>query len=161
MNSRTAQEITKMLNCFPQTNQNYELFLATLGQLCDGLTDQAVIEAAERFSAGLVADQSTRFAPSGPEFVVEARRRQEIINMHARPRLKAPEPRRSVGDAPFQLRTEALRKKHAHRPVIAENVTHEQFVEMSRRLPPGSSYVNSLSTVYGPDPSPRRQSQVQ
>lgn len=154
MTPRVQSSITEMLNVFNQTSRDYEVFLVTLGRLCAGLTDQAIIEAAERFAAGDVKDQSKTFAPSGPEFVEEARRRQEFIDLRNRPRLPKPAPRFTDGPAPFQVRLAQARASHAHRPILVEDVTLEQWRNLSRnrQVPAGAVYVACLATVYGPEP---------
>lgn len=58
------------------------------------VSGQAVIEAAQRFTAGLVPDQSKTFAPSIAEFATEARRLHELIPYRYLPRLPAPEHQR-------------------------------------------------------------------
>lgn len=155
MNRQAQSSITEMLNCFGQTSQNYEVFLATLGKLCAGLTDRAIIEAADRFAAGEVKDQSKKFPPSGPEFIEEARRRQEFIELRSRPRIehrRAPD--FTAGPAPFQVRAAQAKVAHAHRPVLLENIGLDQFRKISRerQIPAGSVFVACLGIVYGPEP---------
>lgn len=154
MNSKAEEAILSMLNCFPQTGQNYDALLETLARLCVGLTDQAIIEAAERFAAGDVVGQSKRFAPSGPEYVEEARRRQEFIELRARPRL--PPPAYRPGPlAPFELAQQRAWAANSGRDVIAQDVSMEQFQKMSRerQIPAGASWVASIGVVFGPVPA--------
>jgi hypothetical protein len=158
MNNRASDAVTAMLNCFPQTAQDYDLWLETLERLCAGLTDQAVIEAAQRFAAGDVAEQSMKFSPSTAEFVHEARRRQELIDIKARPRL--PPPQYFPGPlAPFQVRQQKRLAENSHLPVISENATFEEFRRMSaaKQIPVGARFVASLGIIYGPPPSPLAQ----
>lgn len=54
----------------------------------DGISAQAICEAAGRFVSGDVKDQSLRFAPSVPEFVREARNRQAAMDAAARPKIE-------------------------------------------------------------------------
>lgn len=132
--------------------------MATLGRLCAGLTDQAIIEAAERFAAGDVQDQSPKFAPSAPEFVAEARRRQEFIDIQSRPRLSAPSVDYRPGPLPpFMVKRQKALADNGGRPVILENASFEDFKRMSKagELPAGSSWVASVATIYGPRPAQR------
>ena len=154
MNKQASDAITDMLNLFPQTAQDYQSFLATLAKLCAGLTDQAVIEAADRFGAGLVPEQSMKFAPSGPEFVAEATRRQEIIDLYAKPRLPAPPAYRPGPLAPYQVTANRLRAENAHLPVLFEDVSYERWRQLSasKQIPVGAKWVAGLATVYGPEP---------
>jgi hypothetical protein len=64
--------------------------METIAELLTGCTDQAIISAARRFSAGDVPDQSMTFAPSTPQFVAEVRRAQERIDNNRK--LIAPPP---------------------------------------------------------------------
>lgn len=130
--------------------------MATLGALCAGLTDQAIIEAAQRFAAGDVQDQSPKFAPAAPEFVAEARRRQEFIDMRSRPRLSSPPVvYRSGPLSPFEMKRQRALSDNADRPVILENASFDEFKRMSKagELPAGSSWVACLAIIYGPRPS--------
>lgn len=156
MNQQAEDAITGMLNCFPQTSQNYELLLESLGRLCAGATDQAIISAAERFASGDVKDQSKKFAPSAPEFVEEVRRRQEYIDLQARPRIPAPVYRPGPL-APFEIVRQKALAKHSHRPVLFEGINLDVFRKMSRdkQIPLGSVWVASLGIVYGPEPKHR------
>lgn len=154
MSDRTNDAVTAMLNCFPQTAQDYGLWLETLERLCAGLTDRAVIETAERFAAGNVPDQSTRFAPSTAEFIQEAKRQQELIDIKSKPRL--PPPRYFPGPlAPFQIRQQKRLSENSHLPVISANATFEEFrrLSASKQLPVGAKFVASLGIIYGPEPS--------
>lgn len=55
------------------------------------VTSPAVIEAAQRFTSGLVPSQSATFAPSIAEFAQEARRVDGVIPYRNRERLPAPD----------------------------------------------------------------------
>lgn len=153
MNQQARDAVAGMLNCFPQTNQDYGVFLRTLDSLCNGVTDRAVIEAAERFARGDVGDQSKKFAPSGPEFVAEARRRQELTDSLSRPRLPAPVYRRSA-QQPWELQQARKRAEYAHRDVLHTDVSNERFRSLSAasELPVGAVWVACLGTIYGPEP---------
>lgn len=54
------------------------------------VSGQAVIEAAQRFTAGLVPGQNTTFAPSIAEFATEARRIDGVIPYRNRQRIEGP-----------------------------------------------------------------------
>lgn len=127
--------------------------MASLAKLCAGLTDQAIIDAAERFSAGDVQDQSPKFAPSAPEFVAEARRRQEILDIYARPRITPPPVCRPGPLAPFEIKRQKALAENANRPVILEDASLDVFRKMSKagELPAGSKWIAVLATIYGPE----------
>lgn len=151
MNQQAKDAITGMLNCFPQTNQDYRVLLLTLSKLLDGVADQAVIRAAERYASGDVTNQSMTFAPSGPEFVAEVRRVQEVLDIQAKPRLPAPVYRRGLM-APFEMMRQKALAENSHLPVLFEGVSYEQFRKMSasRDIPVGAKWVACLATVFGP-----------
>lgn len=151
MNQQAEQSIIEMMNGFSQTSQDYRLLLVTLARQCAGLTDRAIIEAADRFGAGDVAGQSKKFAPSVPEFVEEARNRQEFIDLASRHRLPAPV-YRGGSMAPFEVKRQQALAKYADHPVLLENVTHEQWrrLSASRQVPAGATWVACLGVVYGP-----------
>lgn len=68
-----------MLNGFPQSAASDKpALLLTFAQALSGVSDPAIIEAAQRFSSGLVPGQSPTFAPSVAEFAQEARRLSEL-----------------------------------------------------------------------------------
>jgi hypothetical protein len=66
--------------------------LETLNELLTGLSDQAIIAAAKRFSAGDVPEQSMTFAPSTPQLIAVVRREQERID-NSRKRIAGPTPK--------------------------------------------------------------------
>lgn len=154
MGPKAEEAIAAMLNCFPQTSQNYALLLATLDKLCAGKSDRAIIEAAERYAGGKVHNQSLTFAPSGPEFVKEVERRQEFIDLRERPRLTRPvtAPNRN-GLAPFEVAKQQAWNRYGHRPVLFEDVSFERFKVLSgtREIPVGSNWVPCLGIVFGPE----------
>lgn len=156
MNRQAQSSITEMLNAFGQTSQNYEVFLVTLGRLCAGLTDQAIIETADRFASGDVPDQSKKYPPTGPEFVEEARKRQEFIELRSRPRIAPPAYVRGAL-APFEISRQKAFSKYSHLPVLVENVSFDEWRRLSatKQVPPGAIWVACLSTVYGPEAKAR------
>lgn len=124
--------------------------MGTYEAVLSGLSPQAVTEAAQRFTMGDVPGQSKTFAPSVAEFVAEARKRQEYIDMKARPERKAlqffPGPL-----APFQIRQQKRLAQNAHLPVLFENISYDQWRKMSaaREIPVGATWC-SLGIIYGP-----------
>lgn len=126
--------------------------MGTYEQVLQGLSTQAVTEAARMFTMGDVQGQSRTFAPSVAEFVTEARQRQEYIDLKAKPRL--PAPRYFPGPlAPFQVRQEKRRAEYADRPVIEANVPLDRFVALSRakQLPTDAIWVATMG-ILGPAP---------
>lgn len=120
----------------------YELAVA-------GLSSQAITEAAQRFISGVVEGQSIDFAPAAPRFALEARQRQEYIDLKAKPRI--PVYRHHTG-APFYMRQEKTRTKYMDHRIIAENVGYDQWCRLSRgkEVPVGAIWVASLGTVFAP-----------
>jgi len=130
--------------------------MGTYEAVLQGISPQAVTEAAQRFTMGDVSGQSKTFAPSIAEFVTEARQRQEYIDLKARPRL--PAPRYFPGPlAPFQVRQEKRRAENADRPVIEANVPLDRFVALSRakQLPVGTIWVATMG-ILGPSQKQER-----
>ncbi|RUW04033.1 hypothetical protein [Mesorhizobium sp. M1A.F.Ca.IN.020.04.1.1] len=123
--------------------------MATYEKLLAGLSSQAVIEAAQRFASGEVQGQNMSFAPAVPEFIAEAKRRQELIDIKARPRLAAPS---GYTGTPWHIRQEKYRTKFRDCPIIKENVSYDEFRKMSaaREIPAGSAWVAAVATIYGP-----------
>lgn len=118
----------------------------------NGLSPQAIIEAAQRFISGLVEGQSMDFAPAPPRFAQEARSRQEYIDLKAKPRL--PAPRYFPGPlAPFQVRQQKRLSQYANHPILFENISYDQFRKMSaaKEIPVGGFWT-SMGIVYGPMP---------
>lgn len=126
--------------------------MGTYEQVLQGLSPQAVTEAAQRFTMGEVSGQSKTFAPSIAEFVTEARNRQELIDLKAKPRL--PAPRYFPGPlAPFQVRQQKRLSQYADHPILFENISYDQFRKMSaaKEIPVGAFWT-SMGIVYGPLP---------
>jgi hypothetical protein len=152
MDQKAYLAVVGMLNSFPQANSNPDLTMGTYEQVLQGLSPQAVTEAAQRFTMGDVAGQSKTFAPSIAEFVAEARSRQEYIDLKAKPRL--PAPRYFPGPlAPFQIRQQKRLSQYANHPILFENVSYDQFRKMSamKEIPVGAFWT-SMGIVYGPAP---------
>lgn len=117
-----------------------------------GVSSRAVLEAAQRFTLGEVEGQSRTFAPSVAEFVQEARKRQEYLDLRNRPRLPAPVYRRGKL-APFEVLAEKARAANAHLPILHADVSYDTFLALHRagKLPVGAKWVAALSTIFGPE----------
>lgn len=128
----------------------------TLERLCASVTDQAIIETADRFASGDVPGQSKKYPPTGPEFVEEARRRQDYLEMLARPRLPGPTYTRGPM-APFEIKRQKALNEYAHRPVLMENIGYDEWRRLSgmKQVPVGAIWVACLGIVYGPEPAKR------
>jgi hypothetical protein len=116
-------------------------------------SSQSIIEAAQRFTTGKVQGQSKTFAPSVAEFVAEVERRQELIDIKAKPRL--PPPRYFPGPlAPFQIRQQQRLAENSDRPILFEGINFDQWKKLSanKEVPTGAIWVASLGIVYGPPP---------
>lgn len=151
-NTEKAKEITRMLNGFPQTTENYRLLLDSYMQLLTDLSNEAVVRAVRRFLAGDVPDQHMTFAPSVPEFVREAKNCEQYLLALSSPKRPALEYARGEL-APFQRRLNKCRAENAHLPVLHENVTYEQFktFSASKQIPIGAKWVASLGVIFGPE----------
>ena len=112
-----------------------------------GLSDLAIIEAAQRFILGMVEGQSLDFAPSIPRFVAEARQRQEYIDLKAKPRI--PVYRHHTG-TPFYIRQEKTRTRYKDCDILAENVGIDEYRRRVREFPEGHAWIAAVATVYGP-----------
>lgn len=147
------QPVTRMLNGFPSTTDSFDLLLDTYRRQLADLSAEAVERAANRFLAGDVPGQQKRFAPTVPEFVEDARRCQDVLDMQARPRLAPPVYRRGPL-APFEIKMEKARAENAHLPLLFENVGYDQWRKLSQQnqIPVGAKWVAAIGVVYGPEP---------
>lgn len=99
--------------------------------------------------SGEVKDQSKKFAPSGVEFVEEARRRQEFLELMSRPRQEyisySPGPL-----APCEVARKKALQKLAGLTMLAENITYEAWQRMSalRQVPVGARWSAATCNVY-------------
>ncbi len=153
LDQRSYMAIVTLLNSFPSSNSNPDLTMGTYEQVLQGISPQAVTEAAQRFTMGDVQGQSKTFAPSIAEFVAEARQRQEYVELKKNPRL--PPPRYFPGPlAPFQIKQQKRLAENAHLPILFENISYDQFRKLSaaKEIPVGARWVASLGVVYGPEP---------
>lgn len=106
---------------------------------------------------GRVEGQSKTFCPSVAEFMTEVdslldyRRRSE-----ARCSLPAVTYRRDPrGLRPFEVNAERPRQKYAGRPILAEGLSHDAWMQKARagEFPPGHTWIGALNgTVFGPIP---------
>lgn len=87
MNQNSYMAVTAMLNAFPQSAGDIKALMLTYEKALTGVSDQAIIEAAERYIKGEVPEQSLTFAPSIAEFVKQAKFVDGVIPMRNRPRL--------------------------------------------------------------------------
>ena len=152
MSNAAMLEIARMQNSFAQTHADPDLTKQTYKLVLQGLSSQAVIEAAQRFVMGDVEGQSKTFAPSIAEFVAEARKRQDIIDTLARPRLAARGYVQSGHLRPFEILRQKALTKFQDCPIIKENVSHTEFMAMSkaREVPVGGGWSAATTHVYGP-----------
>lgn len=105
-----------MMNAFPQGSSDPDVFSASVERAVSNLPSEAIAEAAQRFTAGLVSGQHKTFAPSVAEFASEARRIAELMPYRNRPQLPAPRYYRPRGPAPFEIiRDCALAANHANK----------------------------------------------
>lgn len=154
MDQRAYLALTAMLNAFPQTGGNPDLTMGTFEAVLASASSQSIIEAAQRFSSGLVEGQSMKFAPSSAEFAAEVRKRQEFIDIKSRPRLSAPMPTYRPGPlAPFEIAKQKALSANSHLPVLFEDINYDQFRKLSaaKEIPVGAKWVASLGIVYGPE----------
>ena len=111
MNQSAHQALTMMLNAFPQGGQDYRLLLLTFEEDLAGISNQAVVETAQRYRRNEIPGQNETFAPSVAEFVTASRRQEEFISIRNRPRIPPPPIRPAPPSAPVQRRTEAERAR--------------------------------------------------
>lgn len=158
MNQEAYREVTKMINGFPRSAADLRALLLTYDEDTTGIPDAAVIEAAQRFRRCEVKGQNVDFAPSIAKFCGEARRIAEVMHYRNRPALPVPVsmPTYYPGKlAPFQVRAQQLREKYADRPVLAEGLSHDQWLTKARagEFPPGHTWIGGLNgTVFGSVP---------
>jgi len=92
MDQRAIQEVSLLLNAFPQARDTDPKGLLYAFQIAlEGVSTQAITDMARRYIAGAVEGQSTDYAPSPAAFAKEARKRHELLEIKARPRLEAPQ----------------------------------------------------------------------
>lgn len=80
-----------MLNAFPQVQTaDKRALLLSYDEDLRGISDQAIVETAQRYRSGGIPDQNDTFAPSIAQFRSAAIRQMDIIAVRDRPRLPAP-----------------------------------------------------------------------
>lgn len=70
----------------------------------EGISSEAICEAAKRYAGGLVEGQNTRFAPSVAEFAQEVRRIASILPYRGRKALPKPKDERGPNSPEDQIR---------------------------------------------------------
>jgi hypothetical protein len=116
MNQAAHIEMAKMFNGFPQgRSTNIEALLLTYEEDLTGISDQAIVETAQKYRRNQIANQSETFAPSIAEFITAARRQEEFISIRNRPRLPSPAVRPAPPASPEQRRTEEERQRQQKR----------------------------------------------
>jgi hypothetical protein len=128
---------------------NPDLTMGTFEAVLRGASSRSIIEAAERYSSGLVEGQSLRFAPSSAEFAAEVRKRQELQDAMSRPRLSAPTYIR--GGPPFLVSLRKAQAKNAHLPILYESISYDQWRKLAKEVPAGSKWVAATGCIYGPE----------
>ncbi|RUU79998.1 hypothetical protein [Mesorhizobium sp. M7A.F.Ca.MR.362.00.0.0] len=125
--------------------------MGTYEAVLQGLSPQAVTEAAQRFTMGDVQAQSKTFAPAIAEFVTEARKRQDIIDTLAR-KPKQLVHYRNDHLRPFEILRQKALTKFQDCPVLHEKIGHPEFMAMSKmgQIPAGGGWCAETGTVYGP-----------
>lgn len=151
MNQASYQAITKMLNAFPQTTGNVKALLLTYDEALTGIPDVAIYETASRFTGGSIEGQSMTFVPSIAEFKQAASKQADLISARQRPRLPAPEFRRT-GPTPFEIRQAQARQKYADWAVHQTDVGYDQFWSLKKagKLPDNATWSATLGIIFVP-----------
>lgn len=89
------------------------------------------------------------FAPAAPRFAQEARKRQEYIDIKAKPRLPAPSFYHHTG-SPFHVRQEKIRTNYRECAVLAESIGLDEYRRRAKEFPDGHAWIAATATVYGP-----------
>lgn len=156
MDQKAFLAISAMVNSFPQQGaQDSETLLRTYQALLRDCDSSVIAEAAERFMRGRVDGQSKTFCPSVAEFVTETDRiRDERRRSQERRSFPAVTYRRDPrGLRPFEVNAEKLRQKYASRPILAEGLSHDAWMQKARagEFPEGHTWIAALNgTVFGP-----------
>lgn len=105
MDQKAFLALTAMLNSFPQGSGNPDLTIRTFEAVLGDVSSQAIIDAAQKYTGGSVADQNTRFAPTVAEFATEARRIHGLLPYRGRA-LPSPQQRQPFkhDDKPTRIR---------------------------------------------------------
>lgn len=155
--SPKLEAVTRMLNAFPPTSDDFSLLLDTYEQQLAEVSTEAVERAVRRFLDGEVDGQNKKFAPTMPEFMGEARDCQRYVDLlnqaRVAPRIAyqpMPDP---SGHLPPFLRLKAKKEaEYAGREILFTDVNFDQWrrLSASREVPEGAVWVACLGTVYGP-----------
>lgn len=145
--------IATTYNSFADNFEDKEMRLRTLEKLLVGVSSEAVCEAAQRFCSGEVKGQSTRKAPTVPEFVQEAKRIQRDVlpYRNRRSELPAPEPTRTKGSSPYEIGIAKMERDFEGYTLLKKNIALHVFNERARagEYPPGTRW--QAGRVYVPD----------
>lgn len=128
------------------------MLLRTYESILSGLPDPAIVDAAKRFTSGLVPDQNTEFAPSVATFTTEVRRIASDWQEAERARLRPPPPALKPVSHPIASIKARAELDMAGRRVLADGVTMDEFRAgaQQRRWPAGAVYVAVLGMVFAP-----------
>jgi hypothetical protein len=145
-----------MLRSFPQSGDP-DLVIGTYVKMLAGYRPELIDEAARAFMAGTVDEQSVVFAPSLAAFVTEVRRRSELKAAIEQARALPPpsKPAAAYDGLPFERRRRRAELEHGERPILFEDVDHNQWRRLSanKEVPAGAVWVAALGIVYGPNPN--------
>lgn len=106
LDQSSLQALIAMNNAFTLGGEDATLRMHTLDQFLyrENISREAICEAAQRFCSGEVKGQSTRKAPTVPEFVQEAKRiHREVLPYRNRQALPAPEYEPVKGQSPHEV----------------------------------------------------------
>lgn len=145
MEQRAYIELTRMLESFPQTSGNPDLTVSAYELAVEGLSAQSVIEASQRFISGLVGGQSMDFAPAAPRFAQEARKRQEYIDLLARPRL----PFRSHGERQHEFSEEHRSRMKFNFAVLSTGMARHNPEAVAQAWDKGQAAMVELGVQWG------------
>lgn len=150
MDQQASLAVSVMLDAFG-AKSDPDVTIRTYDAILRDVSSQAIIDTAENFTSGKVEGQRLRFAPTPAEFATEARKRHEAIQIASKPRIARPVYERGPL-APFQIHVNKKRAEYADRPVLFEDVNNDRWRQLSKQklVPPGSTWVACLGTVYGP-----------
>lgn len=134
-----------MLNSFPQGRDDKDVLLRTYEAILRDMPDGFIVDAAQRFTSGLVTGQSLEFAPAVAGFAAEVRRMNEA-RMELQRRSALPPPKPAL--CPVATIKARAEMEMADRRILAEDMTMDGF--KSNRWPPGAQYVAILGKVFAP-----------
>lgn len=151
MNQAAYQELTKMLNAFPQTGDIAALLL-TYDEDLTGISDLAIIETAQKYRRNGITRRDNSFAPSIPQFKESAEEQEKLIEARNRPRIEAPKHYFGTGRTPFERNRDRALAANEHLPVLFTDIGYDQWCKLSKakEIPVGAKWVACLGIVYGP-----------